>query len=177
MPTSTGPIVIPLGASYLDELALAPFAGARPILISRIPEPDEVDVPPGFTPESYPIEFCVIDPDPASTGLDLTKFKVWVRYAAVVGALPAEDLVFDGSVPSFGAAWVANSTVFLTSSPGSAVNDELRVQLVKDTPFVSLDRVEVRVQAETLDGATLDELYHFMITDLTTPQLISARSI
>jgi phage tail-like protein len=173
MPAAAGPIVTPLGASYIDLVALAAL-GVRPLLVNRVPEPDEIDVPPGFGP-SYPVEFVLVDPGAA--GLDVTKTKVWIRFAAAVGALPAEELVYDGGAGGFTANWVAASAHIAAMSPGSAVTDEEFFQLVKAVPFVSLDRVELRVQAETLDAETLDELYHFTITDLTTPELISARTV
>ena len=147
---------------HIDDVStLGIGAIPRPFIISRVPEPSESDVPVGT-----PIEIVVIDVGGAGLA---NSTQVTVHTVA------------DGTVVAFNQGVGFDSTYsgsnFATAhSPGSSIFDEHKIQLIRNTPFLSQAVVTVTVTGATVDSKTLNTTYSFTIVDLTIPQIVSVAS-
>ena len=138
-----------LPALAVDDV-VAVAAPGRLVLINRDPGPAEAAVPLGA---AVALELA----DAGGGGVDVAATRVWVGGAlAFAGQVPLAP--FDG--PRAGVV-VADGDVRLTLDPRS--------------PFGTLERVEVRVTAATLDGqVALDATYAFVAEDRTAPRVLAA---
>lgn len=145
---------------YVDDVAtLSTGAVPRPFIISRVPEPNETDVPIGT-----PIELTIVDTGAAGLATTTTI----VVHTAALGDVNA---FVEGT--GFEATYSASSFA-ATTSPGSLVNDIQKIQLIRSTPFASNEVITVTVNATTTDAKTLTSTYSFTIEDLTVPQIQTA---
>jgi phage tail-like protein len=148
---------------HLDTTStLGDGAVRRPALINRIPEPGETDFPVGV-----PLELEIVDV--GTTGLaTVTQIDVTDTLGTVVAFVQGVG---------FHATYAANSTFTIAQSPGSSVDDEQYIVLVRDTEFSSEEPISIRVQAATLDAKTLDEIYTFQIEDNTQPEIVEVKTL
>ncbi len=141
-----------LPAVYLDPVLLDPTP-ARPALLNRDPEPDDVAVPITAT-------VCLDVTDVGADGIDLASTRVFLH-----GQLAFEAGTFS---PGFDGALSAHS---------SPQPDTLRVVVHPATPFASLQQVTVRVVAQTVGGNfSLDQTWTFQCEDLTAPRVVGAQA-
>ncbi|HYM98069.1 MAG TPA: phage tail protein [Candidatus Sulfotelmatobacter sp.] len=150
--TATTPVEVELPAFYVDAVLLDPTP-SRPAVLSRDPEPNEVEVPIGTA-----VTFDLVDVGP--DGID-------------VGATQ----VFVAGVPAF--AGGAFRPGF--NGPGSSATtpqpDTLRLVIAPTAPFDSLEHVNVRVVTQTVGGAfLLDTGWAFDCQDLTAPIVVGAQA-
>jgi phage tail-like protein len=141
-----------LPAVYLDPVLLDPTP-ARPALLNRDPEPDDLAVPISTT-------VCVDITDVGPDGIDLAAARVYVG-----GQLAFEAGTFQ---PGF------DGTLSAYSNPQP---DTLRIVVQPIAPFASLQQVIVRVVAQTVGGAfALDQSWAFQCEDLTAPRVVGAQA-
>ena len=141
-----------LPAVYLDPVLLDPTP-ARPALLNRDPEPDDVAVP-----ISSAVRLDVTDV--GADGIDLAGTRVFL----------GEELAFEAGafMPGFGGAFSG----FSAPQP-----DTLRVVIHPLAPFSSLEQVTVRVVSQTVGGGfSLDQSWTFQCEDLTAPRLVGAQA-
>lgn len=141
-----------LPAVYLDPVLLDPTP-ARPALLNRDPEPNDVAVPISSA-------VCLDVTDVGADGIDLAATRVFL----------GEELAFEAGtfMPGFGGALSAIST----PQP-----DTLRIVVHPLSPFASLQQVTVRVVSQTVGGGfSLDQSWTFQCEDLTAPKLVGAQA-
>lgn len=151
-------------AVYVDSVStLAVGAVTRPLLVNRFPEASEQDVP-----INNPIEIILIDVGAAGlatvTHVDVTTLGEGTVHAFIQGT-------------GFDSTYATDSSFSIEQSPGSSVDDEHIIQLVRTAPWLSQETVTVRVQAQTVDGNTLDQTYTFGVEDLTEPYITNVVSV
>ncbi len=163
----------PLGAFYIDDVQLELSTDVLR-LINRDPEPDSPATGVRGAPVDGPIRLWI-----AATGafvLSATGTRIEIRITPAGGAAGPLNLIFTNDpTPTFSAGWTS-STFLAQTSPGGAAVDEHVFKLVRDGGFNSLDKIEVRVQAEATTGEPLDKIYNFTVEDLTIPVLQTVRT-
>jgi phage tail-like protein len=129
------------------------------LLVNRIPEPTESDVP-----IDTPLEIVanIINDDGLSDGTITITDKDGTTVAWTLGG-------------GFHANYSASAHNSITSQ-GAGGADEFRWQLIRATNWESQDRVIVRVQLTPTTGSAIDETYFFDIEDVTVPELRSAET-
>lgn len=158
-------MLIPSGAVYLD-VATENDSTVTPTCINAFPYAGQEGVPAADALGSHALHITVVDVGTAGLSAGDTKLYVTTVDEGLIE-------VFDGT--SFHANWT-NSSYSPVASDGGATIDEHRFILIRDTPFVSLDVVNVRVVAETTIAETLDKTYAFTIEDLTKPELLEVKT-
>ena len=160
---------IRLGAVYIDAV-VDDNATTRPVLINRIPENAEVDVP-----TTSAIDLQVTDHD--ADGLaDIT--EVYVTSIPAAGGAATEVLALDRPA-GFHADYLASSTFLARLSPGAANNDEHVIHLVRSFAWTSSEIVQVRVVARSADvapGGEVQFIYSFTVEDVVRPFLLAAET-
>lgn len=145
---------------YIDDASTLAFSAVpRPFIISRVPEPNEIDVPIGT-----PIEITLVDT--GASGLATT--TTVVVHTSALGSVNAfvEGTGFDSTY--------SGSNFTIAQSPGSSVNDIQKIQLIRTLPFASNEVVTVTVTAATSDSKTLNTTYTFTVEDLSAPFVAAA---
>lgn len=160
-------MLIPSGALYLDTAVENLLTGSpTPICINAFPFDSQDDVPAADADGSHYLYATIVDI--GTDGLDLAESRIYVT-TADAGVVQ----IFDGA--AFIASWAA-STFSPVASDGGATVDEHRFVFVRDTAFVSLDVVQVRLVGKTTIGDTLDKTYSFTIEDLTKPEVLEVKT-
>lgn len=155
--------VVQLPTVYLDlasEIEDGDLAGLALALFNRVPEAAEVDVP-----TNQAIEFAVADL--AIVGLASGTITVTSQAGTVVA------WTFGGG---FTGTYTVGSTFSSITSQGAGGPDEFRWQLVRSTPWISDERIDVRVQLTPIAGAAVDTAYFFVVEDVTPPRLALAKT-
>ena len=150
--SAPAPVEVELPAFYADFVLLDPTP-SRPAVLSRDPEPNEVEVPIGSA-----VAFDLTDVGPA--GIDAAATQVFV----------AGVLAFAGGTfqPGFDGPG---------SSAGAPQADTLRLVIAPSAPFASLEHVTVRVVTQTVGGVfALDTAWAFDCEDLTAPRVVAAQA-
>jgi phage tail-like protein len=157
-------VFIPVGALYLDN-GVEVTTPARLDCINQFPADGQTGIPAADVLGSHPIHLTVVDYGsfgPVATGTSIT---------VTIGT--TTTVVWDGT--TFAAGWSTSSS-FAAVSSDTITTDEHRFILIRDTPFASLDLVQIRVQASTSDLQVLDKSYSFTVEDLTRPVLLLAKT-
>lgn len=143
-PTLTALPTYQLPSVQLTEVRSALVLSDAPIVVNRVPEPGEVEVPFATRGAPTPIRFQVMGLDP----VEVSKVRVTANGATVfeAGALEA---------PFTGASALFTPYVFALS-------------FVRATPYASAERVDVRVLYDGDEVAT----WGFVWEDNTLPQLL-----
>jgi phage tail-like protein len=143
---------VELPAFYVDGVLLDPTP-SRPAVVSRDPEPNDVEVPLGS-----PVTFDLVDVGP--DGIDAAATQVFIA-----GALAFAGGIFQPGFDGPG------------SSASSPQADTLRLVVAPTVPFDSLEHVVVRVVTQTVGGAfVLDTAWAFDCQDLTPPLVVGAQA-
>ncbi len=144
-----------LPALYVDSVALI-VSTPRLLVVNRDPSPGETGVAIDAT---LALELV----DTGADGVSRAGVHVWVDGVLAFdgGALPELAAAFAG--PLAGATQTA---------------DTLRIVLHPVVPMASLATVSVRVTAQTVGGgASLDEVYSFVVEDRTAPRVVGAQAL
>lgn len=161
-------MLVSSGALYLDAVEEDPLTAVdTPTCINVFPFAGQVGVPAADQYGSHPLHMTIVDI--GSDGLSAGDTHV---YVTTVGGGLVE--VFDGT--TFHADWLVASSYAAVQSDGAGSVDEHRFILIRDTPFTSLDVVDVRLVAETTTAEALDKSYTFTIEDLTKPEVVSVET-
>lgn len=161
-------MLVSSGALYLDEVEEDPLTAIdTPICMNTFPFGGQDGVPAADQYGSHPLHMTIVDI--GSDGLSAGDTHIYVT--TVDGGLVE---VFDGT--TFHVDWAATSSYAAVQSDGAGSVDEHRLILIRDTPFVSLDVLEVRLVAETTTAEALDKSYTFAIEDLTKPEVLSVET-
>lgn len=141
------PLGVELPGVYIDRVVLD-TSTARPILLNRDPEPNEIGAP-----LSAGLAFDLVDIGAA--GIDTSALQVFVD-----GVLALSGTSFQ---TGFSGALSAPQT------------DTYRVSVVPGVPWASNMLVTVRVVAQTVGGVgQIDQTYTFTTVNLTPPEIVSA---
>lgn len=154
-------IRVHIPALYVDEIRASDDA-AEIQVINRIPESAETAVPTGAALNLHVV---------CTTGIavDISTVRIWVTRHST-GAM---ELAYHGGLGGFQPGFTGTEAT--RPSVGSAVLDEVIFTIIPAEPFISLEIIDIQVEASPLGGSPTSVMYTFTCADETSPRIVEVR--